>query len=139
MQTIPSTKLQNLRRLGTNATHAKTQMQRQMRGLDWSMWFFDGIVRQLLEHVQVLEPLILKTARLKQTQNWFCPAESYGVFARTYGPNRTVLAKIMNIYIYIYIYATPPHGPWFYSLLGMANLEFPNLYSRNFQLWVPKA
>ena len=24
-------------------------------------------------------------------------------------------------------------------LLGMANLEFQNLHSRNFQLWVPKA
>ena len=48
--------------------------------------------------------------------------------------------KCVYIYIYIYIYAPPPpHGPWFYCLLGMANLEFPNLYSRNFQLWVPKA
>ena len=44
-----------------------------------------------------------------------------------------------DIHIYIYICNPPPHGPWFYCLLGMANLEFPNLYSRNFQLWVPKA
>ena len=30
----------------------------------------------------------------------------------------------VDIYIYIYINAPPPHGPRFYCLLGMPNLEF---------------
>ena len=34
-----------------------------------------------------------------------------------------LVSKILFGCEYIYIYGTPPHGPWFYCLLGMANLQ----------------
>ena len=50
-----------------------------------------------------------------------------------------------NVYIYIYLQPPPPpQGPCFYCLLGMANLEFQNLYSpvvgpRSVVIWSPES